>query len=78
MHMTMKQTTHSTSKRKQVNTLTSHKRYTGGPAQKWEQAVKLRELAWDLKWAFVKQKHPDWDDVQIKNAVREIFLHAST
>jgi hypothetical protein len=53
------------------------KRYRS-PAQKWEEAVKLRELAWNLKWASIKQSHPQWSDEQIKSAVREIFLNATT
>ena len=48
------------------------------PAQKWEQAVKLREMAWSLKKAAIKQSHPDWSNEQVLKAVREIFLYAST
>ena len=48
------------------------------PAQKWAEAVKLREMAWNLKRAYLKQNHPDWNDKQLENAVKEIFLYAST
>jgi hypothetical protein len=48
------------------------------PAQKWAQAVKLRETAWNLKIAIVQQNHPDWSREQVENAVREIFLYATT
>ena len=47
------------------------------PAQKWQQAVKLRELAWNMKYAFVKSNNPTWSEEQIKNEVKEIFLNAS-
>jgi hypothetical protein len=53
------------------------KRYRS-PAQKWAEAVKLRELAWNLKYAFIKQSHPQWNDAEIKRAVKEIFINAST
>jgi hypothetical protein len=54
-------------------------RYTGfTPAQKWEEAVKLREMAWELKTAMVRSNHPDWSSEQVYSAVREIFLYATT
>ncbi|MFP4164995.1 MAG: hypothetical protein ACLFQB_13890 [Chitinispirillaceae bacterium] len=48
------------------------------PAQKWAEAVKLRELAWKLKRAYIKQNHPDLSDEQVEERVRKIFLYAST
>ena len=48
------------------------------PAQKWAEAVKLRELAWNLKWAYTKQAHPEWNDDDIKKSVRNIFINAAT
>ncbi|MFP4014955.1 MAG: hypothetical protein ACLFVQ_12785 [Chitinispirillaceae bacterium] len=48
------------------------------PAQKWAEAVKLRELAWNLKKAYIRQTHPNWSDEQVEKKVREIFLYAST
>lgn len=54
-------------------------RYAGfTPAQKWQEAVKLRKMAWDLKTAMVKSNHPDWTAEQVNAAVREIFLYATT
>lgn len=46
------------------------------PAQKWEQVILLRETAWKLKAAAVRQKHPEWDDKAILSEVRRIFLYA--
>ncbi len=48
------------------------------PAQKWEEVTKLRKMAWDLKWALVKQSHPDLSDEEIRKKVRAIFLYATT
>jgi len=54
-------------------------RYAGfTPAQKWAEAVKLRQMAWDLKTAYIRHIHPEWSDEQVKDAVREIFLYATT
>lgn len=58
--------------------------YAGSPDEqhvferKWEQMRQLRRTAWDLKYAAVKSAHPDWNDEQIVNRVREIFLYATT
>jgi hypothetical protein len=48
------------------------------PAQKWAEAVKLREMAWALKTAAIKKAHPDWSEEQVKKTVRDIFLYATT
>jgi hypothetical protein len=32
------------------------------PAQKWRQAVKLREMAWNLKSACIRQNHQNVRD----------------
>jgi hypothetical protein len=48
------------------------------PAQKWEQAVKLRQLAWDMKFAFVRSNHPQWSEEELRKVVKEIFLNATT
>ena len=48
------------------------------PSQKWAEVNRLRKLAWDLKYASVKQSHPDWSDEQIRKRVRDIFLYATT
>jgi len=46
--------------------------------QKWAEVVKLREMAYKLKKAAIKQQHPDWSEEEINKTVREIFLYAST
>ncbi|MBN1575691.1 MAG: hypothetical protein JW913_04015 [Chitinispirillaceae bacterium] len=48
------------------------------PARKWDEMNKLRQMAWDLKYASVKQCHPEWTDAQIRERVRDIFLYATT
>jgi len=48
------------------------------PAQKWREAVKLREMAWNLKYAAIRNSHPDWSEEKVKEAVKEVFLYAST
>jgi hypothetical protein len=48
------------------------------PAQKWAEVNKLRKMAYDLKKAAIRQKHPDWSDDEVNKAVKEIFLYAST
>ncbi|NLG17983.1 MAG: hypothetical protein GX556_11690 [Fibrobacter sp.] len=48
------------------------------PAQKWETAKSLRDLAWKLKLTAVRHEHPDWSEEEIENKVKEIFLYAST
>jgi len=54
-------------------------RYAGfTPAQKWEEVVKMRKMAWNLKTAMVKCNHPDWSDKQVYDTVKEIFLYATT
>ena len=46
-------------------------------AERWGQAVKLREMAWMIKKASVREKHPDWNEDQVQKEVSEIFLYAS-
>ena len=48
------------------------------PAEKWQQVLKLRQVAWQLKSAAVKLEHPDWDSGQVYEAVRKIFVNART
>jgi len=48
------------------------------PAQKWQEALRLREMAWLMKGAFLKEQNPTWSDEQIQTALRKIFLYAST
>jgi hypothetical protein len=55
---------------------TTKRKYT--PAQKWAEAVRLRQMAWNLKIVSVKHAHPEWSDEQVYNIVKEIFLYATT
>ncbi len=48
------------------------------PAEKWTEFCRLRELAWALKKAGLKAQNPDWTDQELEEAVRKIFLYAST
>lgn len=47
------------------------------PAQKLEIATRLRQAAWDIKAAAVRQRHPDWTEKQIQQEVRDVFLRAA-
>ncbi len=47
------------------------------PAQRLEQAFRLRELAWSLKKAGLRTQHPDWSEEEFENQVRQVFLRAS-
>lgn len=48
------------------------------PFQRWEQAVKLREMAWGIRLMSLKRKHPEWTPAELDSAVREFFVHATT
>lgn len=47
-------------------------------AQKWKEMLKLRETAWVLKLAGLRALHPEWNEQQIKDEVKRIFLYATT
>lgn len=47
-------------------------------AKKWESVCQLRETAWKLKAAGIRDKHLDWNDHEIQAEVRKIFLYATT
>jgi hypothetical protein len=47
-------------------------------AQKWQEFLKIRKAAWELKAAGLRHNHPDWTEEQIQEKVREIFLYATT
>jgi hypothetical protein len=47
-------------------------------SQKWEEFLKLRKAAWDIKAAAVRMQHPDWTEHQVQEKVKEIFLYATT
>ena len=48
------------------------------PEKKLEVAMQLYYSARELKAAGVKADHPDWDEKQVQQAVREAFLYART
>jgi hypothetical protein len=48
------------------------------PEQKLQAALDLYRSAKALKAAVLKQHRPDWNEEQIKEKVREIFLYART
>jgi hypothetical protein len=47
-------------------------------AQKWETAQQLKEIAWALKVAGVRSRHPEWGEREVQEEVRKIFLYATT
>ncbi len=48
------------------------------PAQKYAQLMMLRRTAWELKAAFVRDKHPELSEAEVQARVAEIFIHATT
>jgi hypothetical protein len=46
------------------------------PAQKLRAAERLYYSARQLKAAALRAEHPDWTEEAIRQAVRQIFLHA--
>lgn len=47
-------------------------------SEKWKAALQLREVAWAMKAAGVRSFHPDWSEQQVQEAVKKIFLYATT
>ncbi|MCB0342294.1 MAG: hypothetical protein H6626_00630 [Pseudobdellovibrionaceae bacterium] len=47
-------------------------------AEKWQQALHLREVAWSMKRSFLQQRHPHWTEAELNAELRKIFLYAST
>jgi hypothetical protein len=47
-------------------------------ARKLAELGRMRDLAWSLKAAALRSRHPDWTEPQIQRAVREVFLYATT
>ena len=47
-------------------------------SQKWTEVSRLREIAWQLKTAAIRSKHPDWTSSAVEAAVRKVFLYAVT
>ncbi len=48
------------------------------PLMKWNEFIRLREMAWHLKTASVRQQHPEWTEVEVDDEVKRIFLYAVT
>ncbi len=48
------------------------------PEEKLEVAMQLYYSARKLKAAGVRAEHPDWDEEQVQQVVREAFLYART
>jgi hypothetical protein len=46
------------------------------PGKKLEVAMQLYYSARELKAAGLRADHPDWDEKQVQQAVREAFLYA--
>jgi hypothetical protein len=46
--------------------------------QKWKTAFALYWDARRFKAAALREQHPEWTEDRVQNAVKEIFLHAST
>jgi hypothetical protein len=48
------------------------------PSEKWQEVLRLRQTAWLMKRAFLKDQHPDLTSDEIEEELRKIFLYAST
>lgn len=48
------------------------------PEQKLNLAQQLYNSARQLKEAGLRMQHPDWNETQVQQAVREAFLYART
>ena len=48
------------------------------PKEKFDQVACLRESAWQLKTAAIKALNPTWNEIQVREEVRKIFLYATT
>ena len=46
------------------------------PARRLELGLGLNRAARELKAAALRSQHPDWNDSQVLQAVREAFLYA--
>ena len=48
------------------------------PFQRWEQAVRLREMAGGIRKMALRRSHSDWTETELDEAVRDFFVHATT
>ena len=46
------------------------------PGKKLELAMRLYNSAKELKTAGIRAYHPDWNEKQVEQAIREAFLYA--
>ena len=46
------------------------------PADKFRLLGTYWHMAWRLKAAYLRSRHPDWPESRIEEAVRRIFIHA--
>mgnify|MGYP006310498787 CR=1 FL=1 len=46
--------------------------------EKYEQLMMLREFAWDLKAAAIRESHPELCEEEIRERVAKVFIRAST
>ena len=45
--------------------------------EKYRQLLAFRQLAWDLKTAWVKERFPHLDDQAVEDMVRDIFIKSA-
>lgn len=48
------------------------------PAQKYAQLMALRQMAWEIKAAAVRQQHPGLSEAEVNSQVARIFINATT
>ena len=48
------------------------------PFQRWERAIKLRQMVGEIRKMSLKADHPGWSEEKLEEAVRDFFIHAST
>jgi hypothetical protein len=48
------------------------------PEERLRQAFALRQMAWNLKAAWIRQTQPELSEEQVQDVVRRAFLYART
>lgn len=48
------------------------------PFQKWHEVEKMWIFSVELKRAAIQSAHPNWSDLKVNQAIRSIFLYATT
>lgn len=48
------------------------------PAEKLRLSLGLYYSAWDLKAAWLRKKHPDWNEQNVQAEVKKVFANASS